>query len=122
MLLLAWLVAAGDQWRINFSRVHWNVTFSEQEQRYVKDPLDQPGYNFVWSPQWQVQMHQPETWGYLQFEGTPGALSSSVVTRGQTERLIQLHWQLLQLVVVLAAGKDSSGFACTSTCTCAFHL
>jgi hypothetical protein len=67
-------VSAGDRWRINFSRVHWNVTWSEGQQRWVKDPADQPGYNFVWSPQWQVQMHQPETWGWLQFSTTPGGL------------------------------------------------
>jgi hypothetical protein len=52
--------------------VHWNVTWSAEQQQYVKEPADQPGYNFVWSPQWQVQMHQPETWGYLQFSATPG--------------------------------------------------
>jgi hypothetical protein len=63
----------GDHWRINFSRVHWNVTWSEEQHRYVKTPPDQPGYNWVWSPQWQVQMHQPETWGYVQFDDTPGA-------------------------------------------------
>lgn len=65
-------LCAGDRWRINFSRVHYNVTWDDQQQRYIKDPADQPGYNFVWSPQWQVQMHQPETWGYLQFSSTPG--------------------------------------------------
>lgn len=158
---------AGDQWRINFSRVHWNVTWDQQQRAYIKarqgqplaarrccdvkadmsshshlsmliaceaiiicscilckialpvvwcgsglseagsqhdaqllplhccscccivlepvargeeacevlvqDPADQPGYNWVWSPQWQVAMHQPETWGYLQFADTPGA-------------------------------------------------
>jgi hypothetical protein len=28
--------AAGDQWRINFSRVQWNVTWDDQLQTYVK--------------------------------------------------------------------------------------
>lgn len=65
-------LGAGDRWRINFSRVHYNVTWSDQQQRYVKKPAGQPGYNIVWSPQWQVQMHQPETWGYLQFTDAPG--------------------------------------------------
>jgi hypothetical protein len=37
----------------------------------LQDPPDQPGYNWVWSPQGQVQMHQPETWGYLQFSDAP---------------------------------------------------
>ena len=67
-----WLPPAGDRWRINFSRVHWNVTWSDEQQRYVKQPPDRPGYNWVWSPQWQVQMHQPETWGYVQFTDTKG--------------------------------------------------
>jgi hypothetical protein len=48
------------------------VTWSQGQQRWVKDPPDQPGYNFVWSPQWQVQMHQPETWGWVQFSTTQG--------------------------------------------------
>jgi hypothetical protein len=74
----------GDQWRINFSRVHYNVTWSEDQQRYVKQPPDQPGYNWVWSPQWQVAMHQPETWGYVQFEDTPGERGAWV--RGCADR------------------------------------
>jgi hypothetical protein len=28
--------AVGDQWRINFSRVQWNVTWDEQLKTYVK--------------------------------------------------------------------------------------
>lgn len=28
--------APGDQWRINFSRVQWNVSWDEQQQAYVK--------------------------------------------------------------------------------------
>eukprot|EP00877_Chromochloris_zofingiensis_P000164 jgi/Chrzof1/10148/Cz04g30200.t1 len=60
--------AAGDQWRINFSRVHWNVTWNSTLMTYVKDPAEQPGYNWVWSPQYQVAIHQPESWGYVQFD------------------------------------------------------
>ena len=63
-------VKAGDQWRINFSRVEWQ-TFIENG-RYVKfkntktgKPL--PEDNWVWSPQGVVNMHCPETWGFLQF-------------------------------------------------------
>jgi hypothetical protein len=57
------LPEAGDQWRINFSRVQW-ITKVENE-KYVK--LRQPEHNWVWSPQWTINMHQPEYWGYLQF-------------------------------------------------------
>lgn len=69
----------GDKWRINFSRVQWNVTWSEEQQRYNKEPPDQPGYNFVWAPQWQVQMHQPETWGYVQFSTSSGGCVPATV-------------------------------------------
>ena len=33
---------------------------------YVKDPPDQSENNWVWSPQWEVAMHKPEMWGYVQ--------------------------------------------------------
>ncbi|HOS92317.1 MAG TPA: carbohydrate-binding family 9-like protein [Armatimonadota bacterium] len=54
----------GDQWRINFSRVEWQTTV--QDGRYVKVP-GRPEDNWVWSPQHVVDMHRPETWGYVQF-------------------------------------------------------
>jgi Carbohydrate family 9 binding domain-like len=44
----------GDQWRVDFSRVEWGLRPSE--------------HNWVWSPQHVVNMHRPETWGYVQFE------------------------------------------------------
>lgn len=36
-------------------------------------PPSQSENNRVWSPQWQVAMHQPETWGYQQFDDRPGS-------------------------------------------------
>ncbi len=61
----------GDQWRINFSRVEW--------QHQVKDGKDQkvPNThedNWVWSPQGVIDMHRPETWGFVQFStAAPGS-------------------------------------------------
>jgi hypothetical protein len=56
--------ADGDQWRINFSRVEWQIeTGTDRERKIPGTPED----NWVWSPQWTVDMHQPELWGYLQF-------------------------------------------------------
>ncbi|MCF8371745.1 MAG: carbohydrate-binding family 9-like protein [Bacteroidales bacterium] len=57
------LPKAGDQWRINFSRVQWDTKIVEG--KYVK--VDSPEHNWVWSPQWAINMHRPEYWGYLQF-------------------------------------------------------
>ncbi len=54
----------GDQWRINFSRVEWD--FDIVDGKYRKIP-GRPEHNWVWSPQWVVDMHWPELWGILQF-------------------------------------------------------
>jgi hypothetical protein len=54
----------GDQWRINFSRVEWDVEVEGGRYRKVKG---RPEHNWVWSPQGVVDMHRPERWGYLQF-------------------------------------------------------
>jgi hypothetical protein len=60
--------ALGDTWRVNFSRVEWDVTI--EDGRYVKVP-GRPEHNWVWSPQGVVDMHRPETWGYVQFTDEP---------------------------------------------------
>ncbi len=57
--------ATGDGWRINFSRVQWQVRVVEG--RYEKVP-GLPEDNWVWSPQGVVDMHQPEVWGFLEFK------------------------------------------------------
>ncbi|MBI5086875.1 MAG: carbohydrate-binding family 9-like protein [Acidobacteria bacterium] len=56
----------GETWRVNFSRVEWRVEV--REGRYLK----LPGFkedNWVWSPQGVVDMHVPEKWGVVRFEG-----------------------------------------------------
>jgi len=58
--------AVGDEWRINFSRVQWDLTVVDG--RYQKVP-GRSEHNWVWSPQGVVDMHQPERWGYLFFGG-----------------------------------------------------
>ncbi|MDP6418993.1 MAG: carbohydrate-binding family 9-like protein [Candidatus Krumholzibacteria bacterium] len=54
---------AGDQWRMNFSRVEWDLWV--EDGQYVK--LDLPEHNWVWSAQGLVNMHYPERWGIVQF-------------------------------------------------------
>ena len=56
---------AGDQWRINFSRVEWQTRVVNQKIEKVPGT---PEDNWVWSPQGKINMHLPEFWGYLQFE------------------------------------------------------
>lgn len=56
-------------WRINFSRVNWD--FDLIDGRYSRkkntDGNYLPEYNWVWSPQGVVNMHEPEHWGYVYF-------------------------------------------------------
>ena len=67
---------AGDAWRINFSRVNWRHEVDENGKYSRKrDPETKklmPEYNWVWSPQGVINMHFPEYWGYLHFEGNSG--------------------------------------------------
>uniref|UniRef100_K3WU16 Carbohydrate-binding domain-containing protein n=1 Tax=Globisporangium ultimum (strain ATCC 200006 / CBS 805.95 / DAOM BR144) TaxID=431595 RepID=K3WU16_GLOUD len=52
-------------WRINFSRVEWTVaTTSSGGYVKVRGEVEE---NWVWSPQYAVNMHMPENWGYIQF-------------------------------------------------------
>ena len=86
--------ADGDQWRVNFSRVNWRI--AAEDDKYVKetDPSTGkhfPEFNWVWSPQGVIAMHQPETWGFVQF-------SEIVAGQGKTKFLSdpddQVKWLL----------------------------
>lgn len=54
----------GDQWRVNFSRVEWETEVVNGAYRKLTGRRED---NWVWSPQWVIDMHRPETWGYVQF-------------------------------------------------------
>ena len=55
---------AGDQWRINFSRVEWQTDHAGDGYQKVPGTKED---NWVWSPQGIIDMHRPEKWGYVQF-------------------------------------------------------
>ena len=62
----------GEYWRVNFSRVEWQVDIVDGKYQKRTDP--QTGKrlredNWVWSPQGAINMHRPETWGFVQFVG-----------------------------------------------------
>jgi len=60
----------GDQWRINFSRVEWDIEVADGKYRKLPD---RPEHNWVWSPQGAIDMHRPERWGCVQFStAAPG--------------------------------------------------
>ena len=67
-----WAPDVGEIWRMNFSRVTWNV--DKRNGAYVKrrgadgNPL--PENNWVWAPTGVIDIHMPEMWGYLLFTET----------------------------------------------------
>ncbi|WP_367279591.1 carbohydrate-binding family 9-like protein [Ulvibacterium sp.] len=56
-------------WRVNFSRVNWDYELEDGRYSRKKDENGKylPEYNWVWSPQGVINMHEPEHWGYVYF-------------------------------------------------------
>lgn len=80
----------GQQWRINFSRVQWQL--ETKNGQYVKKINPETGkhfpeYNWVWSPQGAINMHIPENWGYLQFAAQPVGTASVLFQMATDEKV-----------------------------------
>jgi hypothetical protein len=54
---------AGEEWRMNFSRVEWKTRVEDGKYTKLAGPED----NWVWSPQGVIDMHRPEHWGRVRF-------------------------------------------------------
>lgn len=70
-------------WRINFSRVNWDFDIHEGRYSRKRNKVTgafEPEYNWVWSPQGVVNMHEPEHWGYVYFSnnGSNGPVSFEI--------------------------------------------
>ncbi|MDR2382087.1 MAG: carbohydrate-binding family 9-like protein, partial [Bifidobacteriaceae bacterium] len=66
---------AGEYFRMNFSRVHWDVDIADGAYRKRRDPESGrllPENNWVWSPTGLVNIHYPELWGFVFFDGGAG--------------------------------------------------
>lgn len=61
--------AEGKSWKINFSRVQWQTTVVDGKYVKMKDENGRniPEDNWVWTPQYVINMHVPEHWGTVQF-------------------------------------------------------
>ena len=59
----------GEQWRANFSRVQWDHDLIDGTYDRIKniDGSYAREYNWVWSNQNVINMHEPEKWGTIQF-------------------------------------------------------
>jgi cellulose/xylan binding protein with CBM9 domain len=99
----------GDQWRINFSRVEWDVDaargkYTKRLKPGSKDPL--PEHNWVWSPQGAVNMHMPERWGFVQFSGLDAGTGSDSFTEDPNEGVV---WALRRLYYRQRRFRETSG-------------
>lgn len=63
----------GDRWKVNFSRVQWELDKKPDHKHSYTKRLNPatgkslPEKNWVWSPQGLVNMHYPERWGLVEF-------------------------------------------------------
>ena len=76
---------AGDQWRVNFSRVEYHVEVKDGLYSKVADPATGkplPEDNWVWAPTGLINIHYPEMWGYVQFaDGVIGERKDTFISR-----------------------------------------
>ncbi len=88
------LPKAGDQWRIDFSRVEWRTLI--ENGNYTKEINPQTGKpfpedNWVWSPQGRINMHMPEMWGFLQFSAIQAGTGTEEFA---PDKNLDLKWAL----------------------------
>ena len=90
----------GDKWRINFSRVDWDMDIKDGV--YVKknipggnNPPFFPAENWVWSPTGYVDMHRPECFGILHFSDIPAGEGIEKKKKDKGEE--QIRWAMWQL-------------------------
>ncbi|WP_162342377.1 carbohydrate-binding family 9-like protein [Cyclobacterium salsum] len=65
---------SGNQWKINFSRVQWQIEADGSGYQKKINPETGkpfPEDNWVWSPMGLVNMHLPDRWGLVQFSDIP---------------------------------------------------
>jgi len=100
---------AGDQWRINFSRVQWRVDIVDG--KYVKRTDNPPGRtrpedNWVWSPQGLINMHYPEMWGIVQFSHRVAGAGRDEFTASELD---PAKWALRRVYYAERAWREAEG-------------
>ena len=104
----------GDQWRVNFSRVQWQMderggTYSKRVDGKTGKPL--PEDNWVWSPQGAINMHMPERWGFVQFSAAAAGGAATEFVEDRNERV---KWALRRLYYRQRRYRDAHGGYATS--------
>ena len=89
--------STGTIWRMNFSRVQWeldtlNGAYFRRKDKTMGKLLAE--HYSVWSPQGIVNLHYPERWGYVLFSDT---LSTKSFLSPEDEQLKLLVWKYYYL-------------------------
>jgi len=103
--------AAGDQWRVNFSRVEYrldieNGVYAKARDAGTGQPL--PEDNWTWTPQGLINIHYPEMWGYVQFSSKAPGKGKEKFARRPEEKV---KWALRKIYYAeWAHGQEKPGF------------
>jgi hypothetical protein len=89
----------GEQWRVNFERVEWKTSIKDYKYKKDKGPTGKPlpEMNWTWSPQGSLNIHQPETWGYIQFSTVEAGKGMDTFVDNPDENAIWSIWQVYYL-------------------------
>lgn len=95
---------ADEFWRINFSRVNWDFDLTNGKYSRKKDATGKylPEYNWVWSPQEVINMHEPERWGYVFFSSE----KPSNEVNFEIPKNEHIKWNLYRIYREVLAGSD----------------
>ena len=82
-------------WRVNFSRVNWDYELTNGVYSRKKDLKGRflHEYNWVWSSQGVVNMHEPEKWGYVYFSSKDAGSETPFVIPKDEE----IKWALYKM-------------------------
>mgnify|MGYP001545282752 CR=1 FL=1 len=89
------VVPENDFWRVDFSRVNWNFELIDGVYHRKKDKNGKylHEYNWVWSPNGVINMHEPEKWAYVFFSTkAPGSNQSFEIPKNE-----EVKWQLYKV-------------------------
>lgn len=103
--------ANGDVWWVNFSRVQWKLDVVDGS--YTKRADDNGKQlredNWVWSPQGVIAMHEPESWGLVQFVGSPAPEAGQELPEFELPADLWLRYVLHELYDAQRAFRDEHG-------------
>lgn len=88
-------VPTNKYWRVNFSRVNWDYQITDENYERKKDDKGKlkHEYNWVWSPQGVINMHEPEKWGYVYFSSKEVGEKEEFITPNDEK----IKWKLFEL-------------------------